>query len=110
MNVDAEVLAVAGGIFAMGTGLIVTFLWRLSDELKKLNAAVSDNNAHRELYEARLLTLESRATVIEAQMIGWDTLKRMELYLSALLPGEVSMAIRGAFRAEHESRRRKDDQ
>lgn len=109
MNVDAEVLALAGGIFAMGTGLIVTFLWRLSDELKKLNVAVNENIAHRELYDARLSALEAKIIIIQSQMIGWDTLKRMELYFAALLPGDISAAIRGAFRAEHESHRRKDD-
>ena len=62
-------------------------------------------------HDQRLTSLEKEVTVIRSQMVGWDTLKRIELTLSTLSTsgrgneavGNMSRAIRNELEARNEA-------
>jgi len=54
--------------------------------------------------DQRLTRVEADQANIKAQMVGWDTLKRIELYLAALEPQKAKSSLVDALRVERESR------
>jgi len=56
-------------------------------------------------HDTRLMALEKELAIVRSQMVTWDTLKRIELYLSQMQPKDASTALVGALRAESEARR-----
>lgn len=57
-----------------------------------------------EMQDQRIARLESEQATIKSQMVGWDTLKRIELYLVALEPQRAKSSLSDALRLERESR------
>ena len=106
---DDMTATIAVAVFVAGTGINVTMLWRLYDENKKCIDAINKQADLSNSIDVRTVNLESRVTIIESQMVGWDVLKRIELYLSSLDPGAANNAIVKALKVELDSRRRHDD-
>ena len=106
---DEMAASIAIAVFIAGTGINVAMLWRLYDENKKCIEAVNQQVQQCHNIDLRMLAIEARVIVIESQMVGWDVLKRMELYLSSLDPGSANNAMAKALKAELASRRRHDD-
>lgn len=55
-------------------------------------------------HDARIASLEREVAEVKGQMVGWDTLKRIELFLSSIPPAQRSSALSSAIRSEVESR------
>ena len=109
LKMDDMTATIAVAVFVAGTGINVTMLWRLYDENKKCIDAINKQADLSNSIDVRTVNLESRVTIIESQMVGWDVLKRIELYLSSLDPGAANNAIVKALKVELDSRRRHDD-
>lgn len=62
-----------------------------------------------EAHDARLTALEKDLIIVKSQMVGWDTLKRIELTLSTLATagrsGEAMRSMSNAIRNELDARR-----
>lgn len=54
-------------------------------------------------YDARLSILEREIAEIRGQMVGWDTIKRIELFLSSIPTQQRGAALAAALRSEIET-------
>lgn len=91
-------------IVAAGGGGIA--LYRKIDGIA---AAIEAQEVRARAIEFRVGQLESEVTVVRSQMVGWDTLTRMERSLAALAGmgkgNDAMRAVAGALRSEIESRK-----
>lgn len=82
----------------MGVTVTATFQWQL----------YKDNAEVRQLLKAHdqsIVYLQNEMASIKGQMVGWDTLKRIELYLGAHPASERGTALSDAIKMERESRK-----
>lgn len=96
------VAAILGG-FAGG--------WAAYKKLDEVASTLPRMNAEIGQLRAEVNELKSQQTVMQAQMVGWDVLKRVELALAGLAQagkGDKAMyAVSGALRAEIDARKEK---
>jgi len=55
-------------------------------------------------HDARIAAIERDLAETKGQMVGWDTLKRIELFLASMPPAQRSAALSAAIRSEVESK------
>ena len=58
-------------------------------------------------HDARLAALERDLAETKGQMVGWDTLKRIELFLGAMPANQRGAALSTAIRSEVETKTKK---
>lgn len=58
-------------------------------------------------HDNRISAIENEISIIRGQMIGWDVLKRIELYMASMAPEQANSALIKAIRAESQSRESK---
>ena len=58
-------------------------------------------------HDARLASLELGLAETRGQMVGWDTLKRIELFLGAIPENKRGSALSTAIRSEIETKTKK---
>lgn len=74
------------GFVTVGISAIVAMQWQM-------NSLIA-------VHDSRLTRIEAAMTVLEAQMVGWEVLKRMELNMIAMGPKAASLALTKALSAE----------
>lgn len=84
-------------IITLGITANTTFQYQLHKDYTELSTLFVS-------YNSRLERVESDLTVVKSQMVSWDVLKRIELYLSTLNPSDSNQQILKAIRVESASR------
>ena len=106
-------LIVASIIGGFGGG--VAFYKKLDSVDSKLPQIIADIASMRlalEVERNERIRLQSDVAAMRGQMVGWDSMKRMELFITSQLngrskPSEVAGAMAGAIRSEIDSRKEK---
>lgn len=85
--------------------------WAAYQKLDEVARTLPQINADIAQLRSEVNALKSAQTVMQAQMVGWDVLKRVELALAGLASagkGDKAMsAVSGALRAEIDARKEK---
>jgi len=82
-----------------------TFQWQIyQDQISERQEREKILNI-LERQDGRLTQAELEIAKIRGEMVTWDTLKRIELYLAQMQPQDTNRALVGALSAESEARR-----
>jgi len=89
---------IAFAVISLGVSMTATFQWQLFQANTEITQLLK---AH----DAAIVALQNDVSAIKGQMVGWDTLKRIELYLGAHPASERGTALSDAIKMERESRK-----
>lgn len=86
-------------------GATATFQWQLYKANEDIRLLLTQHNSRIDSLNDKIAAQDSRISELKAQMVGWDTLKRIELFLSSQPSKEVDRKMQKALSIELESRK-----
>jgi uncharacterized protein involved in tolerance to divalent cations len=92
---------------ATSVSATAAFQWQLYKSNEDIKALLKVHDSKISYLDNRITELQLEVSEVRSQMVGWDTLKRIELFLSSKNPIEIDSRMSSALKMELESRTEK---
>lgn len=96
-------------VFFIATSVAATaaFQWQLYKSNQDIHSLLKMHDMKIAYLESQIVDLKNEVSFTKSQMVGWDTLKRIELFLTAQSQKSIDTNMSAALKMELESRQRK---
>lgn len=91
-------------VVAASVAATAGFQWQLYRGNEDVRALLKSHDARIAYIESKMTEVNLEVSEIRSQMVGWDTIKRIELFLASKSAGEIDSKMSSALRMELDSR------